>query len=257
MLILTYLKSIKHMKQVNENITTLSVTFNNANELKRTLDSLLRVACQPKTILVVDGGSTDESLEILEDYKKKLPQLTFISEKDNGIFDAMNKGKAMVKTNLIHYLTAGDYLKGDPYKDINKPCLLPVLFIDEEGEICGQDRIKLFGTQYNHQGMILPANHNDYDTNLWIGADYKMSLEVFNKGMKKNMFINNGSVVYQLGGLSSQKTILGRIHMIKGIFKIRPLLAIPVSITIILKNLVPRRLRRLLLKYTLTEDFKT
>lgn len=254
MLKLTYSKKVISMNLINDNLTTLTVTYNNKDELKRTLESLQKVKCKPKHIIVIDGGSTDGSLEILEEYKILLPQLTYISEKDNGIFHAMNKGKALLKTKLVHYLTAGDYLAGNPYKSLNNPCLIPVSFIDENGNKCGHDRIKLFGTQYNHQGMILPSDHNDYDTKLWIGADYKMSLEVFPNGLKKDLIICNGNVVYQLGGLSSQKTILGRIHMIRGIFSVRPLLAIPVSIAITLKNLVPRRIRRLLLKYHITDD---
>ena len=237
------------MTEINKNLTTLTVTYNNKNELIRTLQSLSDVTVKPKKIIIIDGGSKDGSIEVIKKYQAVLPQIDFISEKDEGIFHAMNKGKKMLTTKLVHYLTAGDFLNGNPYKDIDSPCLLPVLFIDENGEECGKDHIKLFGTQYNHQGMILPSNHNDYDTSLWIGADYKMSLETYPKGLSRDMFKNNGSVTFQLGGLSSKKTILGRIHMIKGIFQTRPLLLIPVSFVIIFKNLIPRGMRRLLLKY--------
>tara|TARA_B100000780_G_C21077821_1_gene433944 strand:- start:85 stop:822 length:738 start_codon:yes stop_codon:yes gene_type:complete len=244
------------MNTINENLTTLTVTYNNKDELDRTLLSLLDVSCKPKKIIIIDGGSTDGSIDLIKNYQLDLPQIDLISEKDDGIFHAMNKGKKMLSTKLVHYLTAGDFLNGDPYKDIDSPCLLPVVFIDENGEKCGKDQIKLFGTQYNHQGMILPSDHNDYDTSLWIGADYKMSLEAYPMGLNRNMFKNNGSVTYQLGGLSSQKTTLGRIHMLIGIFKVRPLLAIPVSFAIIFKNLIPRRIRRLLLKHEVMNNFR-
>ena len=210
------------MIKINKDLTTLTVTYNNKSELIRTLQSLSDVPVKPNKIIIIDGGSTDGSLESNKKISSFIAQIDFISEKDEGIFHAMNKGKKMLTTKLVHYLTAGDFLNGNPYKDIDSPCLLPVIFIDENGEECGKDRIKLFGTQYNHQGMILPSNHNDYDTSLWIGADYKMSLETYPNGLSKDMFKNNGSVIFQLGGLSSNKTILGRIHMIVGIFQARP-----------------------------------
>ena len=114
------------MVKINEYLTTVSVTYNNAAELSRTLASLSNVDWQPKEIIIIDGGSTDGSVAIIESYIEKMPQMRFISEKDAGIFDAMNKGKRQVKTKLIHYLTAGDYLYGEPYMDIDKPSLIPV-----------------------------------------------------------------------------------------------------------------------------------
>ena len=236
------------MTVINKNITTLSVTYNNAKELESTLESLTKIHSQPKEIIIIDGGSIDGSLDIIHSYQKILHQLIYVSEKDEGIFDAMNKGKKMVRTRLIHYLTAGDIVYGDPYKDINEQCLLPVAFIDENGNECGNDSIKLLGTGYNHQGMIVTANHKDYDTSLWIGADYKMSLGAFPNGMNNDMIINNGGVKYQLGGLSSEKNITGTYHLIIGIFQMRPIYAFPVTFILVVKSLIPRKFRRFLLK---------
>ena len=236
------------MVKINEYLTTVSVTYNNAAELSRTLASLSNVDWQPKEIIIIDGGSTDGSVAIIESYIEKMPQMRFISEKDAGIFDAMNKGKRQVKTKLIHYLTAGDYLYGEPYMDIDKPSLIPVGFIDENGQECGVDRVKLLGTGYNHQGMIVSADHEDYDVSLWVGADYKMSLEAFPNGLSEELFVRNGGVKYQLGGLSSERNILGAYHLVIGIFKIRPFLALPITCILILKSIVPRRFRRWILR---------
>lgn len=236
------------MVKINEYLTTISVTYNNSVELSRTLESLSNVVWQPKEIIIIDGGSTDGSVAIIESYIQRLPQMRFISEKDAGIFDAMNKGKRQVKTKLIHYLTAGDYLYGEPYMDVDKPSLLPVGFIDESGQECGVDRVKLLGTGYNHQGMIVSVDHEEYDVSLWVGADYKMSLQEFPKGLSEKLFIKNGGVKYQLGGLSSDRNFLGTYHLVIGIFQVRPLLALPITFILILKSIVPRPLRRCLLR---------
>ena len=74
--------------------------------------------------------------------------------------------------------------------------MIPVEFVGEDGSYAGRDRIKLFGTAYNHQGLILLADHEDYDTRLWIGGDYKMSLQAFPKGLTNTLTTLSGGVRY-------------------------------------------------------------
>ena len=236
------------MDQINPLLTTILVTFNNRKELGRTLQSLMKVRVQPAEIIIIDGGSTDGSIDLIKSYISDLPRITYISEKDNGIFDAMNKGRRLVKTKLIHYLPAGDCLYGEPYKGIDRPSLIPVGFVDELGVECGEDKVKLFGTGYNHQGMIVPADHAEYDTSLWVAADYKMSLEVFPEGLSKQLFVRNGGVKYQLGGLSTQRSFLVAYQLVLGARKVRPLLAIPVACILLIKSVIPRELRRWILR---------
>ena len=234
--------------QINRNLTTITITYNNASEVKRTLASILDADCKPFEIIVVDGGSTDESIEIIEGYKEKLPQLKFSSKSDGGIYDALNIGKRQVKTPLVHYLNAGDVLYGNPYKDINGPVLLPVVFIDENGSECGIDRIKLLGTSYNHQGTVISAAHQEFDLSFTIAADYKMLVQEFPSGLRSTNVSNSGGVKYLLGGISSQKTWKANYQMIRAIFKERPLLGLPVTFIIVSKALFPRILRRRILK---------
>jgi glycosyltransferase involved in cell wall biosynthesis len=236
------------MVKINDYLTTVSVTYNNAAELSRTLASLSNVIWQPKEIIIIDGGSTDGSVAIIESYIEKMPQMRFISEKDAGIYDAMNKGKRQVKTPLVHYLNAGDVLYGNPYKDISGPVLLPVGFIDENGSECGIDRIKLLGTSYNHQGTVISAAHQEFDLRFTIAADYKMLLQEFPSGLLSTNVSNSGGVKYLLGGISSQKTWKASYQMIRIIFKERPLLGLSVACIIAAKALVPRTLRRWILK---------
>lgn len=236
------------MRTLNENVSVVTVTLNNIEELNRTLKSLTVLRIQPYEIIIIDGGSNDGSVDLIESFSSQLPQIRCLSEEDDGIFDGMNKGKALVKTKLIHYLTAGDFVFGEPYQDLAEPCLIPVEFIGEDGSFAGRDRIKLFGTAYNHQGLILPADHEDYDTRLWIGGDYKMSLQAFPQGLTNKLTPSSGGVRYQLGGLSTQRVFTGTFHMVRGIFMVRPLLAFPVSMLLLIKLLIPRALRRLILR---------
>lgn len=234
--------------QINSKLTTVTITYNNVIELEKTLNSISRAECQPHEVIVVDGGSTDGSIELIESYKEKLPQLNFSSQSDNGIYDALNIGKRRVKTPLVHYLNAGDILYGNPYKGISRPALLPIVFIDENDAECGYDRVKWLGTSYNHQGLVISTSHEEFDLRFTIAADYKMLLREFPSGLPAAIVSESGGVKYQLGGVSSKKAWQASWQMIQIVVKERPLLGFAVAFMIFAKGLLPRRIRRWILK---------
>ena len=73
-------------------------------------------------------------------------------------------------------------------------------------------------------------------------------LNTFSKGLKALPVVNNGGVEYSVGGVSRKKTIYGSIEMIRALILHRPLYALFLAPEIILKLLVPRRLRRYILR---------
>ena len=108
--------------KINENLTVVTVNFNNSCGLRKTLKSLSLVETKPKEIIVIDSESNDMPNKVIEDFNKNL-NILFINEKDKGIYDGMNKGLALVKTKLVHYLNSGDEIYGDAYKDIHNEYL--------------------------------------------------------------------------------------------------------------------------------------
>lgn len=91
-------------------LTVVSVVFNAVNAIEKTICSVIG---QPIGIeyIVIDGGSTDGTVEIIEKYKDKISY--FVSEKDDGIADAFNKGLAVASGEIIGILNAGDtYAQG-------------------------------------------------------------------------------------------------------------------------------------------------
>lgn len=82
------------------------VTYNNADGLRRTLESIRQLNYAQKEMIVIDGGSKDESLDIIT--KNQDIITTSVSEKDNGIYDAMNKGVRLVKGDYVVFMNAGD-----------------------------------------------------------------------------------------------------------------------------------------------------
>ncbi len=87
-------------------ITVITVNFNSAATLEQTILSVLSQDYKHVEYIVVDGGSKDGSVQILEKYAHRL---RYISEKDNGIYDALNKGLAMATGDIIGCIGADDF----------------------------------------------------------------------------------------------------------------------------------------------------
>jgi glycosyltransferase involved in cell wall biosynthesis len=72
-------------------ISVISVTFNNCNGLRDTLNSIARLDVSPLEIIIIDACSTDSTFEVVQEYKKVL-NIIYVCEVDDGIYDGMNKG---------------------------------------------------------------------------------------------------------------------------------------------------------------------
>ncbi len=94
-------------------ITVITATLNGGDKLKVTFDSILAQRCKDVEYILIDGLSTDNTMEIIRDYHKKFSgrDITFkcISEKDSGIYDAFNKGIHMASGRYLIFMGAGDY----------------------------------------------------------------------------------------------------------------------------------------------------
>jgi len=95
-------------------LSIITINLNNAKELKKTLNSIKIQTFTDYEHIIIDGGSTDTSLEIIEQYEhKSRSSIQWLSEKDNGIYNAMNKGIKMAKGEYCFFLNSGDYLVND------------------------------------------------------------------------------------------------------------------------------------------------
>ena len=93
-------------------LTVITVCFNAAKDLKKTLDSVLTQTFIDFEYLVIDGGSKDNTLDLLETYKLLFAKagkiFRYVSEADKGTYDAMNKGASLANGEWINYMNAGD-----------------------------------------------------------------------------------------------------------------------------------------------------
>jgi glycosyltransferase involved in cell wall biosynthesis len=93
---------------MNFDLTIATVTFNARQELKITIASVAMQKCSGIQYLVIDGGSTDGSVEFLQSCPEVVDD--WVSERDCGIYDAMNKAVSRAKGSAIMFLNAGDTL---------------------------------------------------------------------------------------------------------------------------------------------------
>ena len=94
------------MNGLKRNYSIIVVTYNNADGLRRTLKSIRQLDYEQKEVIVMDGGSQDESQDIMA---ANQDVISFsVSEKDNGIYNAMNKGIGYAKGDFVVFMNAGD-----------------------------------------------------------------------------------------------------------------------------------------------------
>lgn len=93
-------------------ISVVSVSYNAASEIEPTLRSVAQQSWQNTEYLVIDGGSTDGTLGIVERYRNHVDVL--VSEPDGGIYDAMNKALKLATGDAVIFMNAGDYFHS-PY----------------------------------------------------------------------------------------------------------------------------------------------
>ncbi len=92
-------------------ISIITVTYNCEQVIGKTIDSVLRQTYEAIELIVVDGASKDKTFEIVQAYGSRIAQA--ISEPDNGLYDAMNKGLKLATGDFVWFVNAGDWIHAD------------------------------------------------------------------------------------------------------------------------------------------------
>ena len=98
-------------------VSIITVSYNSAKTIRHTIESVLNQKFENIEYIVVDGYSRDETVKILSDceplFMKKAMEFRWISEKDDGIYDAINKGIRMATGDVVGILNSDDYFQDD------------------------------------------------------------------------------------------------------------------------------------------------
>jgi len=194
-------------------ITVITVVYNARELLEETILSVLNQTYSNIEYIIVDGGSTDGTLDVIKKYQDKITK--YISEPDQGIYDAMNKGIALAKGQWLSFMNAGDRF-----------CSNDVLHKVFENEF-SQDISVVYGNtdighkilKYNPKlnlrdmalGMVLCHQSTFYRLNKVIKynlkykicADQDFTMQYFKHG-KKSKYLDITVSKYDLDGISSQ-----------------------------------------------------
>jgi glycosyltransferase involved in cell wall biosynthesis len=101
-------------------ISIITVVYNGEKTIRQTLDSVCNQSVLPDEYIIVDGLSSDSTLTIVRKYMEKYPFIKLISEKDDGIYDAMNKGIKLAKGKLIGIINSDDWYEANAFEKMSE-----------------------------------------------------------------------------------------------------------------------------------------
>ena len=87
-------------------LSVITVVFNNSADIERTIKSVINQTYPHIEYIIIDGGSTDGTLNIIQKHLARVSKL--VSEKDEGIYDAMNKGLKLASGDYVLFMNSGD-----------------------------------------------------------------------------------------------------------------------------------------------------
>ena len=201
-------------------LSVITVVFNNAKDVERTMLSVLDQTYPNIEYLVVDGKSTDGTIEIIEKYRERLA--VFISEKDAGIYDAMNKALALAKGGYVVFMNSGDeFYEKDTVKTVFTTAPDADIYygetemVNEQLQSLGQRRHKSpenftwkdfkYGMSVSHQAIFIRRNLVEpYDLKYQLSADIDWILTAAKKA-RKIVNVHQYVAKYLVGGMSKKK----------------------------------------------------
>jgi len=99
-------------------LSIITPVFNNVTYIGHAIENYLSIASEKTELIIIDGGSTDGTVDVINSYLTKKTSILLISEKDNGQSDAMNKGIKLAKGDFISFLNVDDYYSKDTFNQI-------------------------------------------------------------------------------------------------------------------------------------------
>jgi glycosyltransferase involved in cell wall biosynthesis len=215
--------------QQNMKLSIITINWNNAEGLRKTMKSVLTQSCKEFEYIVVDGGSTDGGVDIIKQYEDS-PNLRWLSEKDNGIYNAMNKGIKMAHGEYLHFLNSGDCLiDQDVVRKMlaevernNHPDIMIGSLYRLEGNKTIKDQIiykdstlwSLYSSAPNHPAAYvrrkLFEKYGLYDEGLRIVSDWKWFLKVIVWGNMSPVYVDVDVTLFDTNGISESNVALLR-----------------------------------------------
>lgn len=199
-------------------LSIITINYNNRDGLQKTIDSVLCQTWQDFEWIIIDGGSTDGSKELIEQYQEHF--VYWCSEPDKGIYNAMNKGIAKAKGDYLNFMNSGDYYCSDSslqnvfsrpipqitgiiygnYYDVYNSGYREEQLLKDNLDICD-----LLYRPINHQSTFIRRNllaDIGYDESFYLLADWKAFVQWMISG-QEFYHVNTFVACFEMGGIHS------------------------------------------------------
>ncbi len=195
-------------------------TFNSGATIETAIKSILTQTFENFELLIIDGASADDTLSIVEKYAVRDDRITFVSEKDNGVYDAMNKAIARAAGEWLYFLGSDDYLAGNEVlqevtKEIQETAgavdfiygnIISPTFAEKLNIVFSKE--KLIEVNICHQAIFYRKNIFEdiglYNLKYKLAADHEFNLRCYFNDKIKTKHIDVTIAYYHDGGLSSK-----------------------------------------------------
>lgn len=203
----------RYMKKV---FSIITATYNAEDKIQRTLESIVTQDSNLYEYIIVDGKSSDSTIEIIQKYQNMYSDnIKYISEKDQGIYDALNKGIDLANGEYLYFIGAGDTLTSNVLSLVSKKLNFKTEII--YGNVFFEKSRYIYGGKYDntrisvypvpHQGMFYNKEVfnlvGKYDLRYKIAADYILNIKCFGNDNIDKHYINTVIATYEQEGLSS------------------------------------------------------
>ena len=219
-------------------LSIITVNFNNKQGLQKTIDSVISQTYQDFEWIIIDGGSTDGSKELIEKYQEHFSY--WCCENDKGVYNAMNKGIAQASGCFLNFMNSGDcfasnrVLEKTFMNDFNADILYGNVVVYNKNKqytlkTIHSDHIKgvdLISSSICHQAAFIRrelfCKYGLYDETLKIVSDWKFFFEVILFHHCSVKYMDLDVVIYDLNGISSKNMEMLKAERLKVLRKLLP-----------------------------------
>lgn len=213
-------------------VSIITINRNNATGLEKTLQSVAVQTLKEFEYIIVDGASTDGSVEVIKKYEAEFAHVKWVSEPDAGIYNAMNKGIRMATGDYIQMLNSGDCLAapnvtermlaelekaGNPsvfYGNMVKCSPNGRRWVDKSFEGREISMLDMFTGTLNHDPTYIRRDmfeeYGYYDESLRIVSDWKWYLQAIIIGGENPQYVDLDVTLFDMSGISETNKDLDR-----------------------------------------------
>jgi glycosyltransferase involved in cell wall biosynthesis len=225
---------LKYSNNTKPLFSVITVVLNGEKYLEESILSIIKQTYKNIEYIIIDGGSTDGTLDIIRKYNDFID--FWISEKDNGLYHAMNKGIALSRGDFVGFVGSDDYLYSSTLEKLAEAALKetidytvgPVDIIKKNGQLVEKVLVLpnflvkkrfIFDMATHHLSFYVSKRIIDeiknFDENLKTRSDYDMTIRVISASKKYYSFVDSVGA-FRLGGVSgSYKSYFENFYILR------------------------------------------